>query len=320
MRIGLFLSCEEYAPEQLLAQAKQAAGSGFTGFAISDHFHPWLDDQGQSPFVWSMIGALSQAASLPVITLVTCPTTRMHPALVAQAAATSAVLTGGQFTLGVGTGEALNEAIMGQVWPPAPVRLEMLEEAVEVMRKLWDGHTVTHLGTHYTLHHAKLFTRPPQPPKVFMSAFGPKAVKLAGRIADGYISTKPDPELIEMFRAEGGQGKPVIGGAKGCYAATETEARKIAHSRWRNAGVEGELAQVLPTPEHFDQASALVTEDMMANAMVCGPDPQQHIDGLRKYEQAGFDEVYIAPVGPHYQQMLDLYATHVLPAFGAAPK
>jgi G6PDH family F420-dependent oxidoreductase len=316
MRIGLFLSCEEYSPEQLLAQARKAADLGFSGFWISDHFHPWLDSQGQSPFVWSMIGALSQISDLPVTTAVTCPTTRIHPAIIAQAAATCAVLTKGRFQLGLGTGEALNESIAGQVWPPAGIRLEMLEEAIELMRELWTGKVVTHTGKHYTLHHARLYTRPEEPPPVYISAYGPKAIELAARLGDGYVSTRPDAELTKLFRDKGGAGKPMQGGAKACLAPTEQEAAEIAHKLWRSSGLPGEMGQVLPTPEHFEQASELVTPEMMRKEIVCGPDPAAHLANARKYAEAGFDELYVAPVGPNDLDMIDFYAKEILPEFG----
>src|SRR3954466_7599334 len=192
MRIGYFLSCEEYDPAQLIEQAELAQAAGFQGLWISDHYHPWNDAQGQSPFVWSIIGALSQVVSIPVTTAVTCPIMRIHPAVIAQAAATSAVLHDGRFVLGVGTGEALNEHVTGEKWPFADERLEMLEEAVEVLRKLWTGDSVTHRGRHFTVEQARISPPPSQPPKVYMSAFGPKALDLAGRVADGYLSTMPD--------------------------------------------------------------------------------------------------------------------------------
>src|SRR5690242_7810182 len=185
-RYGYFLSCEEYGPAELIRQAKLAEQAGFEALWISDHFHPWLDEQGQSGFVWSLIGAISQVTSLPITTAVTCPLLRQHPAIVAQAAATSALLTGGRFTLGVGTGEALNEHILGRRWPSAEERLEMLEEAVQVIRELLTGQLITHEGKHYKVDTARLYSLPDRPPPVFMSGFGEKAVKLAARIADGY--------------------------------------------------------------------------------------------------------------------------------------
>ncbi|GAA4603874.1 G6PDH family F420-dependent oxidoreductase [Actinoplanes octamycinicus] len=312
MRIGYFLSCEEYTPAQLIEQAKLAQDAGFQGLWISDHYHPWNDAQGQSPFVWSIIGALSQVVSIPVTTAVTCPIQRIHPAVVAQAAATSAVLHDGRFVLGVGTGEALNEHITGERWPFADERLEMLEEAVEVMRALWGGEFVTHHGKHYRVDQARLYTLPETPPKVYVSAFGPKALEVAGRIGDGYVSTMPDGDLVQQFRDAGGTGKPVQGGFKGCWAPTEDEGAEIAHRLWANAGVPGELSQVLPSPRHFEQASELVTPEMTKQSIVCGPDPAGHAEQLKAYQEAGFDEVYIANIGPNYRELIDLYRREFL--------
>jgi G6PDH family F420-dependent oxidoreductase len=307
MRIGYFLSCEEYRPAQLLDQARLAQEAGFQGLWISDHYHPWNDEQGQSPFVWSMIGALSQVVTIPVTTAVTCPIQRLHPAVVAQAAATSAVLHDGRFVLGVGTGEALNEHITGTRWPAAGERLEMLEEAVDVMRRLWDGGFVNHRGTHFTVEHARVYTRPETPPKVYVSAFGPKALDLAGRVADGYILTTPDGDLVKGFRDAGGGDKPVQGGFKASWAPTEDKAVATAHRLWANSGLPGELSQVLPSPKHFEQASQLVTADMIRKAVACGPDPARQAEQLKAYEDAGFDEVYVANIGPHYAELIDLY-------------
>jgi G6PDH family F420-dependent oxidoreductase len=312
MKIGYFLSCEEYTPAQLIEQARLAEQAGFQGLWISDHYHPWNGNQGQSPLVWSVIGALSQAVRLPITTAVTCPIMRVHPAIVAQAAATSAVLTEGRFVLGVGTGEALNEHILGERWPTAGERLEMLEEAVQVMRELWDGGVVTHFGKHYTVEQAQVYTLPAEPPKVYMSAFGPKALDLAARIADGFISTMPEAEHVETFRKQGGGDKPAQGGFKACYAPTEAEAVDIAHRLWGTSGVPGELAQVLPTPQHFEQAGQLVPKEATANAHACGPDPARQRELLDKYEQAGFDEVYVANIGPNYRELIDLYARELL--------
>src|SRR3954465_3203143 len=181
MKIGYFLSSEEYSPSELIEQAKGAEQAGFSALWISDHYHPWVDAQGQSAFVWSMIGALSQACGLEITTAVTCPTVRIHPAVIAQAAATSAVLTGGRFRLGIGTGEALNEHIFGDAWPEADVRLEMLEEAVEIMRLLWRGGQQSHRGRHYTVSNARLYDLPEEPPRVPVSGFGPKAIRLAAK-------------------------------------------------------------------------------------------------------------------------------------------
>lgn len=312
-RFGFFLSCEEYGPAELVEQAVRAEEAGFECLWISDHFHPWNDEQGQSPFVWSVIGALSQACSLPVTTAVTCPTVRMNPVVVAQAAATSAVLLEGRFTLGLGSGEALNEHVLGDAWPSADVRLEMLEEAVEVIRRLWEGDFVKHRGRHYTVDTARIYTRPDQPPPIFVSGFGPEATDLAARIADGYITTSPDSDLLQRFR-DGSGGKPAQAGTKVSWASTEEEGVEIAHRLWRTSGLPGELAQVLPSPRHFEQAGQLVTPEQTKDSVVCGPDPERHQGALRPFVEAGFEDVYVANMGPHWRQMIDMYAESVLPA------
>ena len=314
MRFGYFLSTEEYTPAELLEQARLAEQAGFEALWISDHYHPWNDEQGQSPFVWSLIGALSSVCRLPVTTAVTCPTVRTHPAVIAQAAATSAVMHEGRFVLGVGSGEALNEHILGSPWPTADVRLEMLEEAVEVMRALWSGDVVSHRGRHYTVDTARIYTLPEEPPKVYVSGFGPKAVDLAARIGDGYITTMPDAEMLQRFRDNGGGDKPGQGGVKVCYAEDQDAGVEIAHRLWANASVPGELAQVLPSPRHFEQVSSLVTKEMTREAIVSGPDPQAHVAAVREYVDAGYDEVYVSNMGPHYEGFMRLYRDEVLPA------
>src|SRR3954449_5358359 len=315
MQIGYFLSSEELSPRELVEQAKKAEQAGFHALWISDHYHPWNDEQGHSGFVWSTIGALSQAVALPVTTGVTCPTVRIHPAVIAQAAATSAVLTGGRFRLGVGTGEALNEHIFGDAWPEADVRLEMLEEAVEILRALWQGGNVSYRGKHYTVENARVYTLPEKPVEILVSGFGPKAIEVAARIGEGYVSTMPDGEMVKQFRSAGGGDRVCQSGFKAAYAASEDEGAQIAYEKWPNSGVPGELSQVLPTPKHFEQASQLVTKDMVKESFVCGNDPQAHLEMIGKYADAGFDEVYVANTGPHYQGLFDLYAKEILPKF-----
>ncbi|KHL09079.1 G6PDH family F420-dependent oxidoreductase [Mumia flava] len=312
MRVGYFLSTEEYGPADLLAQARAAEEAGFSGLWISDHFHPWNDEQGNSPFVWSVIGAISQVCNLPVTTAVTCPTVRVHPAIVAQAAATSGVLLDGRFRLGVGSGEALNESILGGAWPTADVRLEMLEESLELIRRLFTGEVVTFRGRHYTVEHARLYNVPATPPEIYVSGFGPKATDLAARIGDGYISTSPDAELVARFK-EGSSGKPAQAGAKVAYAQTQDEGWEHAYRLWPNAGLPGELAQILPTPEHFEQATQLVTIDSTRESVVAGNDPAQHLEQIRSYADAGYDELYIANMGPHFLEMIEFYGQKVLP-------
>lgn len=316
MRIGCFLSCEEFGPRELVAQAIAAERAGFAGLWISDHYHPWIDAQGHSPFVWSVIGAIAQATDLPIATAVTCPTVRIHPAVIAQAAATSALLTDGRFTLGVGSGEALNEHILGDRWPGADERIEMLEEAIAIMRALWTGEVVHHDGPHYAVEHARIYDLPARPPRVLVSGFGPKATRMAARVGDGFVTTTPDRELIDLYRSESGRG-PVQAGAKVCFGPDAAEAVKTLHRLWPTEALPGELAQVLPTPAHFEQASQLVTEQTIAESPVpCGPDLDEHAAALKRYADAGVDELYVQQVGPLQHEFFDTWAKAILPRFG----
>lgn len=317
MRLGYFLSCEEYSPAVLVKQARAAEQAGFTSLWISDHFHPWNDAQGQSPFVWSVIGAISEVCSLPITTAVTCPTFRVHPAVIAQAAATAACMLNGKFILGVGSGEALNEHILGDAWPSADIRLEMLEEAVDLMRQLWTGKEITFEGKYYRTDTARIYTRPDEPPEVYVSGFGPKAVDLAARIGDGYASTKLEADLVDRFK-RGSEGKPAHAGTKVAYAQSRDEGVEHAHRLWANAGLPGELAQVLPSPHHFEQASELVSRDSTAQNVVAGCDVEEHLDQIRRYEKAGYDVLHLANMGPHYQQMIEFYGVEIIPRLNAS--
>ncbi len=255
MRIGYFLSSEEWGPRDLVEQAVKAEAAGFDDLWISDHYHPWNDKQGHSCFVWSTIGAIAQATkAMKVTTAVTCPTLRIHPAIIAQAAATSAVLLEGRFVLGLGSGEALNELILGDRWPGANERLEMLEEAVEVIRTLWQG-----------------------------------GVQAAG------------------------EGKLVQGGLKVCWGKDEARARRTVHELWPNEGLPGELAQILPTPEHFEQANTLVTEELATADTPCGPDVEEHVEAIEAYAEADFDELYVNQIGPDQDAFFAAYRDQVLP-------
>ena len=312
MRIGCFLSCEEFGPGELVEQARRAEAAGFHALWISDHYHPWNDEQGHSAFVWSVIGALSEATSLPVTTGVTCPTVRIHPAVIAQAAATSGVMLEGRFNVGLGSGEALNEHILGSHWPEADVRLEMLEEAVEVMRTLWSGGQRSHRGRHYTVENARIYDLPDEPPPLLVSGFGPKAVRLAARIGDGFVTTSPDKDSIELYRSEGGKG-PVHAGTKVCFMADEDEARATAHRLWPNEALPGELAQILPTPSHFEQACQVVTPEMLVTPV--GPDLDAHAASLQEYADAGVDELYVQQIGAQQDAFFTTWAEDILPRF-----
>jgi G6PDH family F420-dependent oxidoreductase len=314
VRVGYFLSCEEHPPRELVRQAERAQAAGFEGLWISDHFHPWNDEQGQSPFVWSVIGAVSHACDLPVTTAVTCPTVRIHPAIIAQAAATSGSLLRGRFRLGVGSGEALNEHVVGARWPTTDERLAMLEEAIGVIRDLFSGETVNHHGRYYTVEDARLYTLPEAPVPISISAFGPKALELAARIGDGFISTKPAADDLKAYRDVGGRG-PAEAGTKFCWAPTAEEGARTAYRLWPNQGLPGELAQVLPSVRHFEQATQLVTLDSTRSSVPTGPDPKPYLDTLQSFADAGFDAVHVAQMGRDQDGFFRFWSEEIAPAW-----
>jgi G6PDH family F420-dependent oxidoreductase len=313
-KIGYFLSCEQFGPKELVEQAKRAEAAGFEALWISDHFHPWNDEQGQSPFVWGVIGALSEATSLPVTTAVTCPTVRIHPAIIAQAAATAGVQLDGKFILGVGSGEALNEHVLGHVWPSVGVRQQMLEEAVDVIRLLHRGDEVSHHGRYYEVQEARIYTRPEQPVPIYVSGFGPQAAELAGRIGDGYCIAMPDADLVKAFRGAGGNDKPVQAGTKVSWDPDADAALDTAHRLWANEGLPGQLAQTLPRPKDFADAMTLVPREAIAESVACGPDADKHIAQVQKYLDADIDEVYVQQIGPDMDGFFTSWERDVLPA------
>ena len=314
LAIGYTLSSEEFPPNDLVHYARRAEEAGFTFALISDHYHPWIDRQGHSPFVWSVIGAIAHATHrLTLGTGVTCPTMRMHPAIVAQAAATAAAMMPGRFFLGVGTGENLNEHILGDRWPPHDMRLQMLEEAVAIIRLLWQGGLQTRRGVHYVVENARIYTLPEQLPPIMLAAGGPKAAEVAARIGDGLISTSPDADLIQRFDANGGAGKPRYGQLAVCWGQDAARARRTAYEHWPIIAFKGELNQELPTPVHFEQAAKMVREEDVAQAIPCGPDPERHIAAVRAFADAGFDHIYIHQIGPDQEGFFRFYEREVLP-------
>jgi G6PDH family F420-dependent oxidoreductase len=312
-KIGYFLSSEQFGPQELVDQARRAEDAGFEALWISDHFHPWNDEQGHSPFVWGVIGALSQATSLPVSTAVTCPTVRIHPAIIAQAAATAAVQLDGRFVLGVGSGEALNEHILGDPWPSVGVRQEMLEEAVDVIRLLHRGKEISHHGEHYEVQEARIYTLPDQPVPIYVSGFGPQGAELAGRIGDGYTLAMPDADLVKTFRSNGGGDKPVQAGTKVTWDQDADKALDIAHRLWGNEGLPGQSAQILPRPQDFAALQSLVPKEDIGKSIACGPDPDKHAAQVRSYLDADIDEVYVQQIGPDMDGFFASWQRDVLP-------
>lgn len=317
MKIGYSLSSEESTAADLVRYAVRAEEAGFSFALISDHFHPWLTRQGQSPFVWTVIGAIAHATKrLAIGTGVTCPIVRIHPAIIAQAAATAALLMPGRFFLGLGTGENLNEHILGLYWPPSDIRRKMLQEAVMILRLLWRGGSQSYRGEYFTVEKAQVFSLPEKPPPIMIAAAGGRAAELAGEIGDGLISTMPSDSLVRKFRiSDGASEKPRYGQMTVCWAKTEAEAKKIAKDWWAVAAIPGELMSQLATPAEFEAVAELVDEEAVAEKMICGPDPERHLEEIESYRKAGFDHVYIHQVGPDQNGFFEFYQQEILPKF-----
>jgi G6PDH family F420-dependent oxidoreductase len=314
MQIGYHLSAEEHSPDRMIPWARRAEEIGFDFITVSDHYHPWTRAQGESPFVWSVLGALAQVTErVEIGTAVTCPTVRIHPAIIAQAAATTAAMMPGRFFLGVGTGEALNEHILGDHWPASSVRREMLAEAVDIMRLLWKGGQQSCYGDYYTVEQAEIFTLPEKPPPIIVSGFGPHSTQLAGMIGDGYMNTSPDAELADLFKRSGGEGKPCYNKLDVALADSEEAAKELALRTWPTSGLRGELAQILPLPAHFEQATALVTADDVAKSIVCDQDAAVHVERLQQMAEAGYDRVTVQQCGMEQERLFDLYEKEILP-------
>lgn len=316
IELGYSLSSEEHSANTLIKQAQRAEAMGCTIAMISDHFHPWLDAQGHCPFVWSVLGGIAATTStIRIGTGVTCPIIRIHPAIIAQAAATVADMMPNRFFLGLGTGENLNEHVLGGKWPAFNTRLKMLDEAVVVIRKLWQGGLQSFEGNYYTIENARLYTLPEHLPEIYIAAKGEEASELAGEIGDGFINTKPGKEGVDTFINSGGKGKPRIGQMTLCWAKTEAQARKTALKYWRQGGLKGPLSVELALPQFFEEASEIVSEDEIAKSVICGPDPEVHLAAIKEYIKAGFTHICLHQVGPEQDGFFDFFERELMPQF-----
>jgi G6PDH family F420-dependent oxidoreductase len=314
--LGYWLSSEEHHARSLVDHAVRAEAAGFGSAMISDHFHPWTPTQGNAPFVWGVLGAIAQATEhLVVGTGVSAAVHRTHPLMLAHAAATAAVLMPGRFFLGLGTGERLNEQITGERFPRAGERRHMLEEAVDVIRRLWAGDDVVHRGEWFNVEHAQLFTRPATPPDLFIAAGGSRSAVTAGRLGDGLIGVAPDPTLVEAFETAGGRGKPRYAQLHICWAESEATARQTALRWWPQAGLPPAVQTELARPADMAAAARLVTEDAIAEAVVCGPDPDRHIAAIAELLGAGFSRVFLHQVGPDQDGFFTFARAELLPRF-----
>jgi coenzyme F420-dependent glucose-6-phosphate dehydrogenase len=273
--LGFALSSEDHEPRELVRQAALAEQSGFTFCTISDHYHPWIDKQGHSGFVWSTLGGIAQAtSSIHVWTGVTCPTIRIHPAIVA---------------------------------------LEMLDEAIAVMRLLWQGGEQTHRGKHYTVDHARVYDLPDEPVEVHVAASQSNAARLAGQIGDGMISTSPDEELVKAFEDTGGNGKPKLGMIHVAYDKHAEKGLERAYELWPNTALKGPLGQELATPSDFEEAAEMVEREDLAPTTPHGPDPEPYLALIRRYGEAGFTHVFVHQIGSNQDEFADFAARELIP-------
>jgi G6PDH family F420-dependent oxidoreductase len=314
IKLGYTLSSEEFDPITLVKNARLAEEAGFDFLGISDHFHPWVDEQGQSPFVWNVIGALSEATqNVQVFIEVNCPILRYHPAIVAQAAATSQVQLKGRFILGVGTGENLNEHVIGRGWPPISVRQEMLAEAIKIIRQLWQGGYQTYWGKFFNLDAGRIYTLPKQPVLIIISAMGAKSAQIAGELGDGLVTTKPQPELVKTFLDTGGKNKPIFGQMSLCFDQSEQKAQEIMVKEWPLAGMPKPLNTELRLPKDFESTAKLVRPEDATKDVPLGANAEAIIQAIQKYIKAGFDHLYIHNIGPNQEQFIEFARTEILP-------
>ncbi len=314
--IGYHCSHEQFAPSELLSYVRQAEAAGFTAAMCSDHFFPWLENQGQSGFAWSWLGASLAATSLS-FGVVNAPGQRYHPAIVAQAAATLAEMFPGRFWLALGTGQLLNEHITGDNWPSKGERRERLKECVVIMRDLWAGKAVNHQGL-VTVNQAKLYSRPSQPLKVVGAAVSAESAQWVGSWADALITVyKPVEKLrqiIDAFRSGGGEGKPMYLQAQTSYAQSESEARQAAFDQWRQSGLESNILTELATPADFERETQTIVPADMDESVRISTDLKQHTAWIEEYFELGFERVYLHQTGREQERFIDAFGEHVLPA------
>jgi G6PDH family F420-dependent oxidoreductase len=312
MRIGYKLIAEGYSPTEMVRQCVRAEQAGFDFVEISDHYHPWVSEQQHSGFVWSMLAAMAaRTERIELATGVTCPFIRYHPAIIAQAAATTQILAGGRFTLGVGAGERLNEHVVGQGWPAVHVRHRMFRESLEIIRLLWQGGYRSYEGRHLAVEDARVFDLPETLPRIVVAAGGPRAATLAGELGDGLFVTDPRRDLVEAFERAGGDG-PRYAEVPLAYAETVHEAAAHARSQFRFGLTGWKVQAELPNPVNFDAATGWVTPQHMEEAFGCGPDVERHLTVAQPFVDAGYDHLALINAGPDVDGFFDLAASELI--------
>lgn len=311
MQIGFKLFAEAFSPQEMVRQAVRAEEAGFDFVEISDHFHPWLDSHGHSGFAWSILAAIAaRTGRIELATGVTCPTVRYHPAIIAQAAATTALLSDGRFVLGVGSGERLSEHITGAEWPVAGVRHEMLREALEIIRLLWSGGYRTYRGTHLRIEDAQVFDLPEARPLIAVAAGGPKAARIAAELGDALFVTEPRTDLVDAYRAAGGAG-PRYAEVPLAWAPTEQAAIEAAHEKFRFGPTGWKIQSELPNVRNFEAATAFVRPDDLRGVFGAGPDVESHLRVVRQFADAGYDRLALINAGPDPDGFFDFYASEL---------
>jgi G6PDH family F420-dependent oxidoreductase len=318
-QFGYTMMCEQSPPDALVSDVQRAEAAGFDFAQISDHFQPWLEEQGHAPYAWSVLGAAAALTErIDLMTYVTCPTIRYHPAIVAQKAATIGILSGGRFRLGLGAGENLNEHVVGGGWPAVGTRHAMLAEAIDIISALLeadDGETVNYRGEHFDLETARLWDRPDERVEIGLAVSGKNSCSLAGRKTDFMVAVEPKPELGEMFDAAGGAGKPRIGQIAIAYDEDRDAAVKRAHEQFRWFGFGWKVNADLPNPESFAAATQFVTPEQVAEQLPCGPDVEEHVEKIKPFVEAGFTHVGLTQIGGAHQEKFIAWAEReLLPA------
>lgn len=321
IKIGYALSSEEHSPSDLIRFSTLAEDAGFSFALVSDHYHPWISEQGESPFVWNLIGALSQSTKHMQIGIgVNCPILRYHPAIIAQAAATSQVMLEGRFILGLGTGENLNEHIIGQGWPPIKIRQEMLIEAIEVIKLLLQGGYQSYYGNYFNVDTARIYTMPKVTIPIIISAYGTSSAQIAGIYGDGFISTAPNKELIQVFEESAGITKPKFGQVHICFDKDMKKAKDIVKKVWPNSAMPKPLNTELRLPRDFERTAELVQIDEATKDIPVGPDLDKILTSIDQYKKAGFDHVYLHQIGPNQEEFINFAKNKILPNFKTESK
>jgi G6PDH family F420-dependent oxidoreductase len=317
VQYGYKLMTELHGPTGLVRQAVAAEEAGFDFCGISDHIHPWLPEHQHSPNAWVVLGGIAERTSqVELITMVTCPLIRYHPVLVAHQAATVATMSGGRFTLGLGAGERLNEHVVGEGWPPVDVRHEMLGEAIDVLRHLWDGGFVSHRGPWFTVEDARIYDVPEDPIPIAVAASGPASIRLAVEVADGIVATEPQPELVHQWRDSGGDAAATWTEVPFAWAPTRDEGLRLAHERMRFSVPGWPVMAELPNPSNFAAATAGVRPEDLGDSVPAGPDPEPYVEAIRRFTDAGFQRIAVLPIGDDVDGFLRFWTDEVRPALG----